>query len=339
MQSHQLRPLVISKRPYEDLLLDIYASKSWPEIAEGFIGQRINLGNGYNLEEFTGITIVAYSEKDRVLGAITSNIYKQEMDAIRYPRTLPIDESRRLSSFLMLNELNYRHLAGNKYINEYWRNAKSPRQKVALIIRSWLAEVAHKNLPLSKFQEALGAMNDLPKYRYHYRTWQIANLVKYKPDADTTASPSEIIIGLLKHFLKHNTVVVLGNSPEEPLFKDGLVYKHHIAFAKNEDEPNRKYHKGIQDDRRKREEKAQQEAINRISVVGETMLDQIPNIKYSWHSISDEKLSELLFQHPTSHLAVALKVSDSAIGKRCRERNITKPPRGYWAKQRRKNKG
>lgn len=45
---------------------------------------------------------------------------------------------------------------------------------------------------------------------------------------------------------------------------------------------------------------------------------------------SNEKLAELLWQIPTSTLAKQLKVSDKAITNRCRRRNISKPPRGYW---------
>lgn len=54
--------------------------------------------------------------------------------------------------------------------------------------------------------------------------------------------------------------------------------------------------------------------------------------KIAWPS--NQELKELVFRLPSSKLASQLGVSDSAIGKRCREQNIPKPPRGYWAKLR-----
>ena len=52
--------------------------------------------------------------------------------------------------------------------------------------------------------------------------------------------------------------------------------------------------------------------------------------KITWPS--NEELSSLLWSFPSSKIAKDLGVSDSAIGKRCKQLNITKPPRGYWEK-------
>lgn len=49
---------------------------------------------------------------------------------------------------------------------------------------------------------------------------------------------------------------------------------------------------------------------------------------------SKEKLQRLVWKYPTTKIAERLGVSDSAVGKWCRQYGIDKPPRGYWAKQR-----
>jgi hypothetical protein len=45
-----------------------------------------------------------------------------------------------------------------------------------------------------------------------------------------------------------------------------------------------------------------------------------------------EKVHELIWKFPTTKIAEDLGVSDKAIDKFCKNNNITKPPRGYWAK-------
>jgi len=52
--------------------------------------------------------------------------------------------------------------------------------------------------------------------------------------------------------------------------------------------------------------------------------------KIDWPS--DKELKTMLWEKPTCDIGEILGVSDSAIGKRCRIRNIEKPPRGYWQK-------
>lgn len=53
--------------------------------------------------------------------------------------------------------------------------------------------------------------------------------------------------------------------------------------------------------------------------------------KIEWPS--KEELERLVSEMPTSKLASQLGVSDSAIGKRCKQLGIKKPERGFWAKQ------
>lgn len=55
------------------------------------------------------------------------------------------------------------------------------------------------------------------------------------------------------------------------------------------------------------------------------------NEKISWPT--NEELQVLVWNTPRSTLAKQLGVSDIAIGKRCRKRGLSQPPRGYWQKQ------
>jgi len=48
--------------------------------------------------------------------------------------------------------------------------------------------------------------------------------------------------------------------------------------------------------------------------------------------ISDDELFKALWQEPSTIVAGRFKVTDSAINKRCKIKNIPKPPRGYWTK-------
>lgn len=48
---------------------------------------------------------------------------------------------------------------------------------------------------------------------------------------------------------------------------------------------------------------------------------------------SKEELEILIWQKPTTQLAKDFNVSDVAISKWCKKYNISKPPRGYWMKQ------
>lgn len=56
----------------------------------------------------------------------------------------------------------------------------------------------------------------------------------------------------------------------------------------------------------------------------------IKKTKIDWPS--DDKLKELVWEYPRSHLSKVLKISDVSIAKRLRLRGIDQPPRGYWSK-------
>lgn len=58
--------------------------------------------------------------------------------------------------------------------------------------------------------------------------------------------------------------------------------------------------------------------------------------KIKWPA--EEKLRRLVWKYPTSYIAKKLGVSDAAVSKHCRKLGIEKPPRGYWAKQRAKDR-
>jgi len=47
---------------------------------------------------------------------------------------------------------------------------------------------------------------------------------------------------------------------------------------------------------------------------------------------SKEKLKELLWEKPTSHIAKDYGVSDNAVAKWAKGYGLSKPPRGYWQK-------
>lgn len=49
---------------------------------------------------------------------------------------------------------------------------------------------------------------------------------------------------------------------------------------------------------------------------------------------SNERLAELVWEMPTLQIASELGVSDVALAKRCKTRDIAKPPRGYWQRMR-----
>jgi hypothetical protein len=51
-----------------------------------------------------------------------------------------------------------------------------------------------------------------------------------------------------------------------------------------------------------------------------------------WEGLSSVELERLVWSMPTTKIAEQFGVSDSAIGKRCREVGIKKPPPGFWAR-------
>lgn len=46
-----------------------------------------------------------------------------------------------------------------------------------------------------------------------------------------------------------------------------------------------------------------------------------------------EELQEMLWQHPTTHIAKRYGVTDNAVAKWAKAYGVSKPPRGYWTKQ------
>lgn len=50
--------------------------------------------------------------------------------------------------------------------------------------------------------------------------------------------------------------------------------------------------------------------------------------------VSKEELTEMIWKYPASTLSKMYGVSDKAIEKRCKKFEISKPPRGYWSKNR-----
>lgn len=49
-------------------------------------------------------------------------------------------------------------------------------------------------------------------------------------------------------------------------------------------------------------------------------------------SVTREQLADLVWRMPTVQVAEMFNVSDSAIGKKCKQFGVPKPPRGYWEK-------
>ena len=58
--------------------------------------------------------------------------------------------------------------------------------------------------------------------------------------------------------------------------------------------------------------------------------------KIEWPS--KEELERLLWEKPTIYIAKNLGVSDKAVEKHIKKLGLTKPPRGYWTKQKNKEK-
>lgn len=69
-----------------------------------------------------------------------------------------------------------------------------------------------------------------------------------------------------------------------------------------------------------------------IQSTSDSCIDCIsPNYKIIWPSI--EEMTKLVWDIPTTKLAINLGVSDVAIKNFCKRNNIPKPPRGFWTKK------
>lgn len=50
-----------------------------------------------------------------------------------------------------------------------------------------------------------------------------------------------------------------------------------------------------------------------------------------WQYVTKSELEQLVWSMPTVKVAKLYGVSDSAVGKKCKNLGIKKPPRGFWA--------
>ena len=57
---------------------------------------------------------------------------------------------------------------------------------------------------------------------------------------------------------------------------------------------------------------------------------KVHETKIQWPT--KEELNKLIWEKPTMQIAKELGVSDNAVAKKCKKYELTKPPRGYWAK-------
>lgn len=95
------------------------------------------------------------------------------------------------------------------------------------------------------------------------------------------------------------------------------------AFIKEKKEDQLKKHELWQAERKK------QEAIE----LEKNKLLREKHPRYGeWEKVTKEELTQLVWNKPTTSIASDFGVSDVAIGKKCKAMGITKPPRGYWAK-------
>ena len=74
--------------------------------------------------------------------------------------------------------------------------------------------------------------------------------------------------------------------------------------------------------------------IDRVNQIRSNNLP-ISKTKIEWPS--KEELEKLLWEKPTTSIAKDLGVSDKAVEKHVKKLGLTKPPRGYWAKQKEKD--
>ena len=73
------------------------------------------------------------------------------------------------------------------------------------------------------------------------------------------------------------------------------------------------------------------EADNRLGRVGEKYQHEVTPNCIDWKGVTPEQIGRLVYEYPTTSLAVMCGVSDVAIAKYCKKHGVQKPPRGYWA--------
>ena len=74
--------------------------------------------------------------------------------------------------------------------------------------------------------------------------------------------------------------------------------------------------------------------IDRVNQIRSNNLP-VSKTKIEWPS--KEELEKILWEKPTTYIAKDLGVSDKAVEKHVKKLGLTKPPRGYWAKQKEKD--
>ncbi len=79
------------------------------------------------------------------------------------------------------------------------------------------------------------------------------------------------------------------------------------------------------------EKSSKPEPANKVPAIRQRAASIRRTTKISWPE--KEFLAKLIWEIPTTQIAAELGVSDTAVKKHCRQLGITKPPRGYWAKQ------
>ena len=75
--------------------------------------------------------------------------------------------------------------------------------------------------------------------------------------------------------------------------------------------------------------------IDRVNQIRSNNLP-VSKTKIEWPP--KEELEKLLWEKPTTYIAKELGVSDKAVEKHIKKLGLTKPPRGYWVKQKNKEK-
>ena len=68
-----------------------------------------------------------------------------------------------------------------------------------------------------------------------------------------------------------------------------------------------------------------------IQSTSDSCVDCVPlTYKIKWPTV--EEISKLVWEIPTTKLAIRLGVSDTAVKNFCKKNKVVKPPRGYWTK-------
>lgn len=133
------------------------------------------------------------------------------------------------------------------------------------------------------------------------------------------------------------SLAMIGNFPDEPVVTSVLAYRRMlkvVAHERDEWASNRvRWQREREAEEHAQAQEVEDRAESRLSRVGEDFRDGIQAGSISWGSMTPKLMSELVFSHPTTTLAVMCGVSDVAIAKYCKKHSVEKPPRGYWQKR------